>query len=231
MKMLKSMSVKEKSLNFPKNAISQKSKKDIINPKKNEEKEEENYDSDISQTNKTSPTSPTNSNYDSTNESNQEKFNDISNSFTEEKDALSSTKDINKNVFPTIDYFLCNEKYFQEKMPEKSDYKRKSKNFIKKTNFNNKMQIENIDLNRVNTILEDIENSQKNNNNYIKNVNINKFDVNINFVDNNELNLNQLSNANITAFDLNNNFYLSQQINTINFNFESKYIYLLFNFL
>ena len=81
--MLKSMSVKEKSLNNPKNAISQKSKKDIINPKKNEEKEEENYDSDISQTNKTFPTSPTNSNYDSTNEYNQEKFNDISNSFTE----------------------------------------------------------------------------------------------------------------------------------------------------
>ena len=116
-------------------------------------------------------------------------------------------------------------------MPEKSDYKSQSKNFIKKINFNNKMQIENIDLNRVNTILEDIENSQKNCNHYIKNVNMNKFDVNINFVDNNELNLNQLSNANITAFELNNNFYLSQQINTINFNFESKYIYLLFNFL
>ena len=136
-----------------------------------------------------------------------------------------------KNLFPAIDYFLCNEKYFQQKMPEKSNYKIFSKNFIIKNSFNKKSQIEEIDQNKVNTILEEIENVEKNANNCINNVNINKFDVNINIFDNiNNLNINQFPNANFTAFDFNNNLLLSH-INKINFNFESKYIFIIIIFL
>ena len=110
-------------------------------------------------------------------------------------------------------------------MPEKSNYKVNSKNYIKKNIFNKEMKIEDIDQNKVNTILEDIENAKINTNNCINDdINMNKFDVYNNFLDNNILNINQFPNANISAFDFNNNYCLSQ-INTINFNFESKYIY------
>jgi len=221
--MLNINTVKEGNLIFPKIEISQKSKQDIFNPKKMDEKEEENYDSDINTANKTSHNSSSGSNCDSINENNQEKLNDLSNSFNEEKN-ITSSKDINKNknLFPAIDYFLCNEKYFRQKMPEKSNYKINSNNFIIKNSFNKKMKIDEIDQNKVNTILEEIENVQKNDNNCINNININKFDVNINFFD--YINSSNI-NAKFTAFDFNNSLLLSH-INNINFNFESKYILL-----
>ena len=224
--MLKIKTVKEENLK-----IKQNPKQDELNPKKIEEKKEENYDSDINTVYKTSNNSSTDSNCDSINEYYQEQLNESSNSFTEEKN-VSLSKDIkkNKNLCLEIDYFLCNEKYFQEKMPEKSNYKKSSKHYIKKNIFNKSMKIEDIDQKKVNTILEDIENAQKNENNCMNNVNINKFDVNINFLDNNSLNTNQFINTNFTAFDFNNDLLLSH-INKINFNFESKYIYLLLNFL
>lgn len=121
---------------FPKKEISQKTKQNLFKPTKIEEKEEDNYDSDINTVNKTSQNSSSGSNCDSINEYNQEKLNDLSNSFIEDKNNILY-KDINKNknLFPVKDYFLCNEKYFQQKMPEKSNYKIFSKNFIIKNSF------------------------------------------------------------------------------------------------
>ena len=202
--MLNINTVKKGSVISPEIEISQKSKQDIFNPKKMEEKEEENYDSDINTANKTSHNSSNGSNRDSINEYNQEKLNDLSISYTEEKNIILS-RDINKNknLFPAIDYFLCNENYFQQKMPEKSNYKIYSKNFIIKNSFNKKMQIDEIEQNKVNTILEEIENVQKNSNDCINNENINKFDININFCDNiNSLNLNVFPNASLRNLTL-----------------------------
>ena len=221
--MLNINTVKEGNLIFPKIEISQKPKQEIFNPKKMKEKDEENYDSDINTVNKTSHNSSNDSNCDNIND-NQEKLNNLSNSFTEEKNIiLSKDKNKNKILFLAIDYFLCNEKYFQQKMQEKSNYKIYSKNFINKNSFNKKMKIEEIDQNKVNAILEEIENFQKNDFNCMNDVNIdNKFDVNINFFDY----INSSNNGNFTAFDFNNNLLLSH-IKTINFNFESKYIFII----
>ena len=121
--MLKIRTVKEDNLISKKIKISQNPKQELLSPKKTEEKEEENYDSDINTVYKTSNNSSTGSNCDSIND-NQEKLNDSSNSFIEEiNNTLSKDINKNKNFFPVIDYFHCNEKYFKEKMPEKSNYK------------------------------------------------------------------------------------------------------------
>ena len=218
--MLKIQSVKEENLNFSKDE-SQKPKKDIISPKKIEEKNEENYDSDISQTNKTSPNSSTGSNCDSINKCNQNKCNDISNSFTDEKETLS-TKCLKKNLFQNLNYFQYNEKYFQDKMPEQNNYKKNSKNFIKKNAFNKETKIDNIDQNNVNTILKNIENVQKNFNNCVNNVNMVNSNININFEDIDILSLNQFSNPNNRAFFFNNNLFLSKQMNYNIFDFRSN---------
>ena len=221
--MLNINTVKEGNLIFQKIEISPKSKQDIFNPKNIDEKEEKNYDSDINTANKTTHNLSSGSNCDSTNENNQENLTDLSNSFNEEKIIILS-KDVNKNknLFSAINYFLCNEKYFQQKMPEKSNYKIYSNNFIIKNSFNKKMKIDEIDQNKVNAILEEIENIQKKENNCINNININKFDVNINFFGSN-------IDANFTALDFNNNLFLSY-INNINYNFESKYIFIIIIF-
>ena len=131
-------------------------------------------DDDETLKNETSPNSPYLSMFDNTVElSNQscEKINDVSN--------IS----IDKTVSPFISYFLCNEKYIKETEPEGYNYQKKSKNFVLKNDLNNfnRIKIEDVDLNRVNDILKDIEYIEKNINNTYFNIslnNVNKQNIN-----------------------------------------------------
>jgi hypothetical protein len=127
-----------------------------------------------------------------------------------------------------MNYFLCNEEYMKEKMPEGNNYKIKSKNFIKKSQFKTEkskndsnislIKIEDVDLNKVNEILKDIK--------YVENnVNINCKDnfinTDLNSVINENSNLNELSNIPIETFD-GVDMSLCSYIN--NYNFNCKYI-------
>jgi len=126
-----------------------------------------------------------------------------------------------------MDYFLCNEEYMKEKMPEGNNYKIKSRNFIKKSQFKTEkskkdsncslIKIEDVDLNKVNEILKDIK--------YVENININYKDnfinTDLNSVINEKLNLNELQNISIEKFD-SVDMSLYSYIN--NYNFNCKYI-------
>ena len=154
-------------------------------------------DDDETLKNETSPNSPYLSIFDNTVElSNQscEKVSDVSN--------IS----IDKTVSPFISYFLCNEKYIKETEPEGYNYQKKSKNFVLKsdlTNFN-KIKIEDVDLNRVNDILKDIEFIEKNINNTYFNISLNNVNKdNLNSVDFPKERSNEINECNIGSNNLN----------------------------
>ena len=156
-------------------------------------------------------------------------FNELNNikTFSEEKN-IYFEKDKDKNcISPEINYFLCNEEYMKEKMPEGNNYKIKSRNFIKKSQFKTEkskndsncslIKIEDVDLNKVNEILKDIK--------YVENININYKDnfinTDLNSVINEKLNLNELQNIPNEKFDA-VDMSLCSYIN--NYNFNCKYI-------
>jgi hypothetical protein len=151
---------KENNLLIMDKIIDEKVKEEFYKPKESSILSDEK-DEDETIQNETSPNSPFLSNY----ESNQscEKLNDISN--------IS----IDKTVSPFMSYFLCNEKYIKEKEPEGYNYQKKSRNFILKNNLMNfnEISIENVDLNKVNDILKDIEYLEKNLNNTFFNISLN----------------------------------------------------------
>ena len=193
---------KENNLLIMDKIIDEKVKEEFYKPKESsilsdEKDEEETIKSE------TSPNSPYLSNY----ESNQscEKLNDISN--------IS----IGKTVSPFMSYFLCNEKYIKEKEPEGYNYQKKSRNFILKNhlmNFN-EISIEDVDLNKVNNILKDIEYLEKNLNNTFFNISLN----NVNKDNSNSANFpkDQLIEKNDCNIESNNlNFCL------IDYKFEAK---------
>ena len=134
-------------------------------------------DDDETLKNDTSPNSPYLSKCDITVELNNlscEKLNDV------------STISIDKTVSPFISYFLCNEKYIKENEPEGYNYQKKSRNFVSKNNLINfnKVNIEDVDLNKVNDILKDIEFIEKSINNTYFNTSLNNVNKEqINFVD------------------------------------------------
>ena len=157
-------------------------------------------------------------------------FNELSNTKTvsEEKNIVLGKYKAKRSTSPEMNYFLCNEEYMKEKMPEGNNYKIKSKNFIKKSQFktekskNNSncslIKIEDVDLNKVNEILKDIK--------YVENnVNINYKDnfinTDLNSAINENSNLNELSNIPIETFD-GVDMSLCSYIN--NYNFNCKYI-------
>ena len=104
-------------------------------------------------------------------------FNELNNTKTvsEEKNIFFGKDKAKSCISPEMDYFLCNEEYMKEKMPEGNNYKIKSRNFIKKSQFKTEkskkdsncslIKIEDVDLNKVNEILKDIK--------YVENININ----------------------------------------------------------
>ena len=152
--------------------------------------DEKNEDETIK--NETSPNSPYLSSY----ESNQscEKLNDISN--------IS----IDKTVSPFMSYFLCNEKYIKEKKPEGYNYQKKSRNFILKNNLMNfnEINIEDVDLNKVNDILKDIEYLEKNINNTFFNISLNNINKdNLNSVNFQKDQMTEKNDCNIESYNLN----------------------------
>ena len=156
-------------------------------------------------------------------------FNELNNikTFSEEKNIYFEKDKAKKCISPEMDYFLCNEEYMKEKMPEGNNYKIKSRNFIKKSQFKTEkskkdsncslIKIEDVDLNKVNEILKDIK--------YVENININYKDnfinTDLNSVINEKLNLNELQNIPIEKFDA-VDMSLCSYIN--NYNFNCKYI-------
>ena len=124
---------------------------------------------------------------------------------------IKNVNNVNKNVPSDVYYFLCNENYYKEKHPEGLDYKKKSKNYISKYKFSciNITKIEDLNLDKINDILKDIE-PIENSQNDIK--------IKNNFV--------FIENSNII---MNNN---PKGVNSIpfcpyvnNYNFNSKYFY------
>ena len=157
-------------------------------------------------------------------------FNELNNkTVSEEKNIFIGKEKVKRSISPEMNYYLCNEEYLKEKMPEGSNYKIKSKNFIKKSQFKNEkksknnsncslIKIEDVDLNKVNEILKDIK--------YVENnININYKDnfinTDLNSVINENSNLNELSNIPIETFD-GVDMSLCSYIN--NYNFNCKYI-------
>lgn len=114
-----------------------------------------------------------------------------------------------KYLFPEFNFFFCNEKYIKEQIPEGNNYKINSRNYINKKNLNSESKIDNLDMNRINNILNDIEKLQKK----LKN----KFDI----FENNFFNLNELSKTQFGVFDLNSSY--------VNNNFNSKYFFIILN--
>jgi hypothetical protein len=157
-------------------------------------------------------------------------FNELNTkTISEEKNIFFRKEKVKRSISPEMNYYLCNEEYMKEKMPEGSNYKIKSKNYIKKSQFKNEkknksdsncslIKIEDVDLNKVNEILEDIK--------YVENnININYKDnfinTDLNSVINENSNLNELSNIPLDTFD-GINMSLCSYIN--NYNFNCKYI-------
>ena len=156
-------------------------------------------------------------------------FNELNNikTFSEEKNIYFEKDKAKKCISPEMDYFLCNEEYMKEKMPEGNNYKIKSRNFIKKSQFKTEkskkdsncslIKIEDVDLNKVNEILKDIK--------YVENININYKDnfinTDLNSAINEKLNLKEQTNIPIEKFDA-VDMSLCSYIN--NYNFNCKYI-------
>ena len=157
-------------------------------------------------------------------------FNELNTkTISEEKNIFFRKEKVKRSISPEMNYYLCNEEYMKEKMPEGSNYKIKSKNFIKKSQFKNEkknksdsncslIKIEDVDLNKVNEILEDIKYVENNININYKN---NFINTNLNSSINENSNLNELSNIPLETFD-GIDMSLCSYIN--NYNFNCKYI-------
>ena len=122
----------------------------------------------------------------------------------------------NKNISLGLCYYLCNENYFKDNIKEGSNYKIKSKNYINKNLFNfNKKIIDDFNIDKINNILKDIEEFKDSQNAKISN----KFNNDINYINNNDINLNLLLKKQFESFNFDNN--LIYNIN--NYKFDCKF--------
>ena len=206
-------------------SLSSKKKEDIISDEKDDAENSTKYRTSSSETAFVS-------NSDYSNDFNQLFFNEQNN----EENYIFTNKDIaSKSISPAFTFFQCNEDFLKEKMPEGSNYKTKSKHYILKSKFKsekknkqdsncNILKLEDIDLNKVDEILKDIEyvqdNINKNDNNK------NKFDeTDLNVVINEKINLDELSKIPIETFqNIDIDYSLCSCLN--NYNFDCKYSYL-----
>lgn len=148
-------------------------------------------------------------------------FNEATNPIYEDINKISDQNKTKENAL-TEKFFICNENYLREKNPEGNNYKKHSKNYILKNKFNsNKIKMEdiNINTNKINEILKNIEKFQNNKNIYLFNDVLNNYENK--FV--NKYNLPHIKSE--TYVDKNNNFY--SKIN----NYNCKYICKLFNII
>jgi hypothetical protein len=212
-------------------SLSSKKKEEIVSDEKDDAENSTKYRTSSSETAFVS-------NSDFSNDFNQLFFNEQNN----EENYIFTNKDIaSKSISPAFTFFQCNEDFLKEKMPEGSNYKTKSKHYILKSKFKsekknkqdsncNILKLEDIDLNKVDEILKDIEyvqdniNINKNDNN--KNKNKNKFDeTDLNAVINEKINLDELSKIPIETFqNIDIDYSLCSCLN--NYNFDCKYSYL-----
>lgn len=138
-----------------------------------------------------------------------------SNNFILNKNAKNSRDKNEIIISPFIQYFLCNEKYIKENIQNGNNYKNKSKNYILKNNFNNfdKIKIEDIDINKVNDILKNID--------YLQNNKISEKN-NFNFINNECLNYN-ISTCNLSKYYYIDDNLLNSSINTSKFYSKTFY--------
>jgi hypothetical protein len=191
-------------------------KENIFNSKDEEISIDEKEDSEIKIKYKSSIESSSNSSCSENHKSiNQNILNESSYIFIDKK----------YEDYQEINYFSCNEKYLKEKMPEGNNYKKKSRNYLPKKECNFKrMSIDDLDLNKINGILKDIEaledekDEEGNNkiNNDIKDLNIENLELNKFTPTKEPLNI--------------DNTFLCSYIN--NYKFDCKFlIYKLFHFI
>ena len=173
------------------------------------------------------------------NDFNQIFFNEQNNVSCEENYIFPNKEIASKTISPVFTFFQCNEDFIKEKMPEGSNYKTKSRNYILKSKFKsekknkqdsscNLFKLEDIDLNKVDEILKDIEYVQDNIN--INNNDKNKFDeTDLNVVINDKINLDELSKIPIETFQtIDIDYSLCSCLN--NYKFDCKYNIYLFIF-
>ena len=136
--------------------------------------------------------------------------------YDENNDFIFEQNITNKNILVMLDYFLCNEKYMKAKNSEGNNYK-DSKNYILKNKFkyDNKIQIKDIDLNKINNILKDIEYTQNNIDN-----NSNKYHVDIYSVENEKMYNNRKSCIRVGEPLNVNKIYLFSHINYNKFEYK-----------
>lgn len=148
-------------------------------------------------------------------------FNEATNPIYEDNNKISDQNKIKENALSEFEFFICNEKYIKAKNPEGSYYKKNSKNYILKDKFNsNKIKMEDVDINtnKINEILKNIEYFQNDKNN-------NKFNDAQNKFENKFINRYNLPNIkNETYVDNNNNFY--SKMNNYNYKYSCKLLYL-----
>ena len=143
---------------------------------------------------------------------------------SDENNVFFRGNNMNKNELPELNYFLCNEEYIKEKNPEGNNYKNKSKNFVLKSKFiNNKIQIEDIDYNKINNILKDIENIENIENN-VNNKNNIYIHTDINIIKNEKNNENKLTYIEPQPLSVERNYLCPY----MNYRFDSK-LYFIYN--
>jgi hypothetical protein len=165
------------------------------------------------------------------NDFNQIFFNEQNNVSCEENYIFTNKDIASKTISPVYTFFQCNEAYLKEKMPERSNYKKKSRNYILKSKFKsekkdkqdstcNILKLEDIDLNKVDEILKDIEYVQDNINNNDNNKNkFDETDINV------KINLDELSKIPIETFQtIDIDYSLCSCLN--NYKFDCKYSFL-----
>ena len=140
--------------------------------------------------------------------------------FSSDDKKIKSNTD--KAIPPEVTYFLCNEKYFKENSPEGNNYKKKSKNYLPKKEFNcpSSIQLEELNLNKINDILKDIEYLENAQND--ANMKLNIDNISNNYIDFNNLDCNNLLN-NGNAPNFVNNFFIWPYVN--NYNYNCKFFY------
>jgi len=158
--------------------------------------------------------------------SSQENYRSFTQSLSNEQLNIPEDKNIiNKTISPEINYFLCNENYYKEKILEGSNYKKKSKNYIlkEKLNYNN-IKIDDLNLDKINDILKDIESLENNQNESNNKLNYDKND----FIDIENINFNQILIRESASMCV-NKFSLFPYVNINNFNCKFFYYYFIYS--
>lgn len=212
-------------------SLSSKKKEEIISDERDDTENSTKYRTSSSDTGFVS-------NSDFSNDFNQIFFSEQNNISLEESNNFCNKSIASKSISPVYSFFQCNEDYLKEKIPEGSNYKIKSRNYMLKSQFKTEkknkqdsncklIKLEDIDLNKVDEILKDIEYVQDNININKNDNNKNKFDeTDLNAVINEKINLDELSKIPIETFQtIDIDYSLCSCLN--NYKFDCKLIFII----